>query len=47
MKPFSHCYMTVEERIFKYRLSRGRRIVENGFGILANRFPDPPDNYAA
>ncbi len=38
MKPFSQRNMTDEQRIFNYWLSRDQRIVENSFGILANRF---------
>ncbi|XP_060081098.1 putative nuclease HARBI1 [Ylistrum balloti] len=38
MKPYSHHYLEHDERVFNYRTSRGRRVVENPFGIPAMRF---------
>ncbi|XP_054648873.1 putative nuclease HARBI1 [Dunckerocampus dactyliophorus] len=38
MKPYSTRNLTKEERIFNYRLSKARWVVEKSFGISANRF---------
>ena len=38
MKPYPKQYLPIHERIFNYRLSRARRIVENAFGIATTRF---------
>ena len=51
LKPFQGSNLTARQRIFNYRLSRCRRIIENCFGILVSRFKvlskplnHPPNN---
>ena len=38
MKPYSARNLDIAQRVFNYRLSRARRIIENVFGILSSRF---------
>jgi len=38
MKPYPSRNLELTQRVFNYRLSRVRRIVENAYGILSSRF---------
>ena len=38
MKPYSHRSQDPKERIYSYRLSRARRVVENAFGVMQSKF---------
>ena len=38
LKPYPRGLINEREKIFNYRLSRARRIVENVFGIVTSRF---------
>ncbi|CAH2015323.1 unnamed protein product [Acanthoscelides obtectus] len=38
LKPYNQRELDYPKKVFNYRLSRARRVVENTFGILANRF---------
>lgn len=38
LRPFGGTHLTIEQRIFNYRLCRARRYVECAFGILTNKW---------
>lgn len=38
IKPFNFRNQNIHERVFNYRLSRARRMVESTFGLMASRF---------
>ena len=47
MRPYPRRQLSESRRLFNYRLSRGRRVVESAFGILAGkcRILNKPDRY--
>ncbi len=42
MKPYGRLGLEVPERIYNYRTSQWRRVCQNAFGILANRYTCQP-----
>lgn len=38
LSPYSRKALTKQRKVFNYRLSRARRVAENAFGLLSNRF---------
>ena len=38
LRPYPSSYLQLNQRIFNYRLSRTRRVIENAFGILSTKF---------
>lgn len=38
LRPYSNRSLNVDKRVFNYRLTRARRVVECAFGILANKW---------
>jgi len=38
MKPYSHKQLIHDKQVYNYRLSRARRVVEQAFGIMSQRF---------
>ncbi|XP_063602199.1 uncharacterized protein LOC134778223 [Penaeus indicus] len=38
LKPYPGCALDIPKRVFNYRLSRARRIIENVFGIMSSKF---------
>lgn len=38
LKPYPNCDIDHQKRVFNYRVSRGRNVAEDAFGIITNRF---------